>query len=96
MYTTINFKTKKELKQAVARRMVWEKVSALEPPPNTLGAVLLASLPTPPRVTYYQPGPFGGAETRDGTVYLEGPHSPEPHKWYASATVRNGAIVSVK
>lgn len=47
-------------------------------------------------VTYFQPGPFGGNETRDGTIYLEGPHYPKPHRWYASATVRDGLIVSVK
>lgn len=31
-----------------------------------------------------------------GTVSLEGPHYPEPHKWYASAEVVNGKIVKVK
>jgi hypothetical protein len=47
-------------------------------------------------VTYYQPGPFGGNETQNGTIYLEGPHYPAAHKWYASATVANGVIVKVK
>jgi hypothetical protein len=47
-------------------------------------------------VTYYQPGPFAGNEPRDGTIYLEGPHYPEAHKWYASATAVGGAIVKVK
>lgn len=27
------------------------------------------------------------------TIYLEGPHYPEPHKWYASAKILNGAII---
>jgi hypothetical protein len=48
------------------------------------------------RVTFFQPGPFGGDEPTDGTIYLEGPHFPEAHRWYAQATVRDGAIVSVK
>ncbi len=47
-------------------------------------------------VRYWQPGPFGGKEPTDGTIYLEGPHYPEPHKWYAEATVKDGRIVKVK
>ena len=27
---------------------------------------------------------------------LEGPHFPEPHRWYAQATVKDSVIVSVK
>ena len=46
-------------------------------------------------VTFYQPGPFGGNEPTDGTITLEGPHFPEPHRWYARATVKNGIIVKV-
>jgi hypothetical protein len=48
------------------------------------------------RVTFYQPGPFGGNEPKNGTITLEGPHYPEPHRWYASAVVENGVIVRVK
>lgn len=48
------------------------------------------------KVSYYQPGPFGGNEPMNGTIYLEGPHYPEAHKWYASAVVKDGYIVSVK
>ena len=48
------------------------------------------------KVTVYQPGPFGGNEPSDGTVTLEGPHFPEPHRWYAQATLKNGQIVGVK
>lgn len=29
----------------------------------------------------------------DGKVYLEGPHYPQPHSWYASAIVKDGIIV---
>ena len=52
-------------------------------------------------VTFYQPGPFirgyrlSGNEPTDGTITLEGPWFPEPHRWYARATVKNGVIVKV-
>lgn len=48
------------------------------------------------RVTYYQPGPFSGNEPRDGTIYVEGPHYPKPHTWYAQCEVKDGVIVKVK
>lgn len=47
-------------------------------------------------VTIFQPGPFGGKELRDGTTTAEGPHYPEPHKWYAELTIANGLVVGVK
>jgi len=68
MYTTQNFKTKKQLKEAV-----------------TNGE----------KVTYYQPGPFGGNEPRDGSFCVEGPHYPEPHRWYAKCVAKDGVIVKV-
>ena len=43
-----------------------------------------------------QAGPFGGNEPTDGWITLEGPHYPEPHRWYARAEVKDGAIVKVK
>ncbi|MHA2047713.1 MAG: hypothetical protein ACW99G_23265 [Candidatus Thorarchaeota archaeon] len=69
MYTDINFKTKKALKEAVADGKV---------------------------VTFYQPGPFG-KDTSDmsGTVFIEGPHFPEPHRWYAQCVAEEGKIVKV-
>ena len=42
-------------------------------------------------VPVYQPGPFG-PKVHDGTVYIEGPHYPQPHQWYAAVTVVNGVI----
>ncbi len=47
-------------------------------------------------VRVYQPGPFGGNEPRDGVVYLEGPHYPDPHSWYAEATLKDGIVVKVR
>jgi hypothetical protein len=46
------------------------------------------------RVAYYQPGM--GETPKDGTIYLEGPHYPQPHKWYATAEVKDGWIIKVK
>jgi hypothetical protein len=49
-------------------------------------------------VRCYQPnGDITGAELpKNGTIFLEGPHFPEPHKWYAEATVKDGIVVKVK
>ena len=47
-------------------------------------------------VTYFQPGPFGGNEPKDGQFCCEGPHYPEAHKWYATCTAKDGVIVKVK
>ena len=67
MYTTINFKTKKALKDAVAAGKV---------------------------VTIYAPGL--GEPKQDGTEFLEGPHYPEAHRWYAQATLKDGKVIAVK
>lgn len=68
MYTSTNFKSKKELKEAVAAGK---------------------------NVTVYNPG-LGGDPPSNGVVTLEGPHYPQPHKWYAQATLKDGKIISVK
>jgi hypothetical protein len=46
-------------------------------------------------ITVYQPGPFGST-VADGNATIEGPHYPEPHKWYAAVTVENGVITKIK
>lgn len=46
------------------------------------------------RVTVYQPGGLS-SPPKDGTVYLEGPHFPEPHKWYAVGEVKDGVLIKV-
>lgn len=60
------------------------------------GAELKRAVAAGQKLTYFQPGPFGGKEPLDGTIYLEGPHYPKPHSWYAQATVKDGVIVKVK
>jgi hypothetical protein len=66
MYTTINFKTKKALKEAVAQGK---------------------------QITIYAPG-LGSPKT-NGREFLEGPHYPEPHKWYAQVEMKDGFIIKV-
>ena len=68
MYTDINFRTKRALKEAIAAGK---------------------------QITVYQPGPFGSNTPRDGKIYLEGPHYPAPHTWYASAVLKEGLVVKV-
>lgn len=45
-------------------------------------------------VYVYSPGPFGAKS--DGTEYIEGPHYPAPHTWYAQVTVAGGKVLTVK
>ena len=56
---------------------------------------LIADVKAGKRVEVYQPGPFGGG-VLNGSECIEGPHYPEPHRWYASATIVDGYIVKVK
>ena len=47
-------------------------------------------------VGVFQAGPFGNGDYSSGTFAVEGPHYPEPHKWYGTVTVQDGRIVKVK
>lgn len=67
MYTDINFKSKKALKEAFAAGR---------------------------ELTTYQPGGIFPAQ-ENGTVTIEGPHYPEPHRWYARVQLKDGVIVKV-
>ena len=42
-------------------------------------------------IVTYQAGPF--PPKRNGTITLEGPHYPEPHRWYAQARVDEDGII---
>ena len=66
MYVDPNFKTKKELKDAVKSGK---------------------------RISVYSPGL--GSPNMNGVEYVEGPHFPEPHRWYAKVQVQNGLVVKV-
>lgn len=67
IYTNINFKTKKALKEAVAAGK---------------------------EITVFSP--CMGTPKMNGVEFVEGPHYPEPHSWYAEVTMVNGRIVKVK
>lgn len=67
MYTSIDFKTKKALKEAVASGQ---------------------------KVTIFAPGL--GTPKENGTEFIEGPHYPKPHTWYAQVEMKDGFIVKVK
>ena len=45
-------------------------------------------------ISIYSPGPFGC--TLDGKEFIEGPHYPAAHTWYAQVEVKNGIVVKVK
>lgn len=45
-------------------------------------------------VDVYQPGM--GEVPENGAVYLEGPHYPAPHSWYAEGLMKDGKLVKVK
>lgn len=47
-------------------------------------------------VTVYQPNSMTDSGPPSGVVYLEGPHYPEPHKWYASGVAENGVLKKVR
>jgi len=85
MYTDRNFRTKKELKEAVAQRQRFLQSNGVE--------VIKGRA-----VTVFQPNSdiTEASVPRDGKVHLEGPHYPEPHRWYAEAWLKDGEIVKVR
>lgn len=48
------------------------------------------------KVTVFQPGPWGNNVTPDGPCTLEGPHYPEPHRWYGQGVLKDGYLISIK
>jgi hypothetical protein len=45
-------------------------------------------------IEVFQPGM--GTIPLTGKVYLEGPHYPAPHTWYAEGMMQDGKLVKVK
>ncbi len=45
------------------------------------------------KVTVFSPGPFPC--NQNGSVTVEGPHYPEPHKWYGKVEVVDGVVTKV-
>lgn len=62
------------------------------PTKRALREALASAANTGDPVQVFQPGPFGPAVS-DGDCYLEGPHYPHAHSWYASCQVKDGCIV---
>ena len=49
------------------------------------------------KLTVFQPNDMFGAVIPDnGTVTIEGPHYPEPHRFYGKATLKDGFVVKVQ
>lgn len=102
MYTTINFKTKKQLKEAVAKWNAYSaaKALAVTTGPVTVGAMLASQVRPVQPVTVYQPNDMFGnpkaAPNYTGKATVEGPHYPEAHNFYAEVELVNGVIVKVK
>ena len=46
------------------------------------------------QIPVYQPGGIF-PDTKDGEVTIEGPHYPEPHRWYARVKIEDGIIVRI-
>ncbi|MBI4029410.1 MAG: hypothetical protein HY376_03515 [Candidatus Blackburnbacteria bacterium] len=46
------------------------------------------------KITIFAPGL--GTPKENGVEYLEGPHYPAPHTWYAQAEIKDGFVVKVK
>jgi hypothetical protein len=45
-------------------------------------------------IKIFEPGL--GTIPENGIVYLEGPHYPEPHTWYAIGTIEKGKLIRVE
>ena len=100
-YTVLNFKTKKALKEAFKEWQVAHQTSSQETNPGTVASLLVdryqKKFPVDRTRAYlcvYQPGPFGPA-VKDGRTAIEGPHYPEPHRWYADVEVKDGHIIKI-
>lgn len=47
-------------------------------------------------VKCYNPGLGGDLSNYTGVVNLEGPHYPQPHKWYGQGKMVNGVLISIR
>lgn len=61
------------------------------PTKKALREAVQAGIVKPIRV--FQPGPFADQAPKNGRVSIEGPHYPQPHKWYATVEIKDGVIV---
>lgn len=54
---------------------------------------LIADFKAGKQIRVYQPG--GMFDLKNGINFLEGPHYPEPHKWYLQCETQDGIIVRI-
>jgi hypothetical protein len=93
-YTCTNYKTKKALKEAVVEWLKWNDNSGLYELNLLNKDEHRGNIPNPVRC--FQPGLGPPLDHFTGTVYLEGPHYPKPHTWYAQAVLKDGVVVIIK
>lgn len=48
------------------------------------------------QIMVYNPGLGGPIDKNAKGIAVEGPHYPQPHKWYAQVDLENGFIKKVK
>jgi len=39
--------------------------------------------------------PWGHPRLSDGMATVEGPHYPEPHRWYGKVTLKDGQVIKL-
>lgn len=48
-------------------------------------------------VSFFQPNNiFGVTVPATGTIFIEGPHFPQSHTWYAQVELKDGKVVKIK
>lgn len=94
-YTVINFKTKKQVREAVKH---WINFLAHKERLIILGGqnAFEPSATDANPIRCYNPGLGPDLSNHTGRVSLEGQHYPKPHTWYAEGEMVNGILVKVK
>lgn len=46
-------------------------------------------------VTVFSPA-FAKENTKEGICYLEGPHYPEPHRWYGQGILKDSKLIAIR
>ena len=78
----------------VVARNKWEVGMAYVTPNFKTKKALKEAVSKKQEVGVWQSGPCGGPGP-DERLAVEGPHFPEPHRWYATVQVENGYVVKV-
>ena len=59
-------------------------------------AALKRALAKGEKFTVKENTPWGDKRVLNGTIALEGPHYPKPHKWYGSCQVVDGYLTTIE